>query len=217
MRHHHHLTTTGYRHVGKLVWGSGGKDRWANWYLGHRGPSLAQCERETDVNELLSQGWRIDILWSYLIYPPHLLLSWGSRQPLEARAWVLEAREGIMWGWRRPTRLNLWSVVPLFRAQKYAALSEALLVTVWAPVRNFSDPDPCGLQRHDNTASLLGRKLFSPHCKQTNINRNRFPLISEKSGCNCIVTFNVACSLHVWASGCWITVAMVSSVLIILI
>lgn len=32
------------------------KDRCGNWYSGHAVPSLALCEGETDVNELLSLG-----------------------------------------------------------------------------------------------------------------------------------------------------------------
>lgn len=32
------------------------KDRCGNWYSGHAVPSLAACEGETDVNELLSLG-----------------------------------------------------------------------------------------------------------------------------------------------------------------
>lgn len=78
------------------VCSSKSKNRWGNWYLGHPRPSSALCEGETDVNELLSCGWRNGILCSYLTYPPHPLLSPASRQPLEAPAWVFGS-EGVTW------------------------------------------------------------------------------------------------------------------------
>lgn len=52
------------------VCSSKSKNRWGNWYLGHPRPGSALCEGETDVNELLSCGWRNGILCSYLTYPP---------------------------------------------------------------------------------------------------------------------------------------------------
>lgn len=41
------------------TWPCRGRDRCSKWYLGHGRPSLAPCEGETDVNELLS-WWLVE-------------------------------------------------------------------------------------------------------------------------------------------------------------
>lgn len=116
------------------------KDRCGNWYLGHLRLGLALCVGETDVNELLSCGLWKGILWSYLIYPPHPLLSWGSRQTMEARAsfmtfWKWKCH---LWWWPRcpwsVVRVSVWAWKTLISQQLCASPSRLLSGIFWLKI-----------------------------------------------------------------------------------
>lgn len=121
------------------TWPRRGRDRCSKWYLGHGRPSLAPCEGETDVNELLS-WWLVE---QHSLKLPHLSPSSSSELGIQTVAGglgllrdFLEAGESFV----MMTQMPLLFCLPLqpsnphphasVWALKYPHFPATLLITV---------------------------------------------------------------------------------------
>lgn len=118
--------------------GPKGRDRCSKWYLGHVRPSLALCEGETDVNELLSL-WLVEQHSPKL---PHLSPSSSSELGIQTVAGGSGLLRDVLEEWLicddNPDALifclaphaSLWGL-------KYPHVPATLLITVWTPIRKI--------------------------------------------------------------------------------
>lgn len=128
------------------TWSCRGRDRCSKWYLGHVRPSLAPCEGETDVNELLS-WWLVE---QHSLKLPHLSPSSSSELGIQTVAGgsglfcdFLEASESFVMMTQMPCS-SVYSPppqppnpMPPFGVWNTLTVPATLLITVCTPIRNI--------------------------------------------------------------------------------